>query len=206
MHFAITGHTALIAGVTNGLDVMTCSRAVGLQGLVIGVEPQPSSLVRARSNIELNVLPPNIRLVSAALGDMEGFIKIGAAPRENAGWSSIVLREHGELPYDIRIVPVATLLADLGVPSIDLMLLDLEGYELQALKGLQGGPLPTVLILEVHPKVLELTQTDPTEYYGAVEALGYRCFDLSGRCAGPGHKLPESNLICLRESARVIWV
>jgi hypothetical protein len=52
------GDGSIFAGVNFGLHVAIAARAVGPQGLVLGIEPQPNALLRARENLALNGLEP----------------------------------------------------------------------------------------------------------------------------------------------------
>jgi FkbM family methyltransferase len=191
------GQVALLAGVNVGLHVMVCSKAVGETGTIVAIEPQPVSLLRARENFNLNSLPDNIRLVSAALGDKAGLLPMGAAPLECTGWGSFVLREKGKHPYTVGVHTVSEVLSQLDVRELDLMLLDVEGFELPVLRAMHQGVRPQILILEVHPAVLKISKDNARSYYDAVQELGYRCFDLRGNPAQSESDLLESNLICL---------
>ena len=201
------GYTALLAGVNFGLHTMVASRAVGDEGCVIAVEPQPCSLHRSRENFEINRLGKNLRIVSAALGSSTALSPMGKAPVHNSGWASMVLRSTDELPYYVSVQTVPDILENLNCSDVNLILLDVEGFELPVLQGMQNGPLPGILILEVHPTVLKLMQIDPHKYFDAVTSLGYKCFDLFGNPATPATELAENNLICLASNHQEIcWV
>ncbi len=197
----------LIAGVTNGLDVLVASQAAGTAGRVIAVEPQPRSVCIARENFLLNNSFSNIMLVCAALGSEQGVASISPAPEANSGWSSIVLRDPGELPFRVRTVSVPALLHDLELARLDFMLLDVEGFELHVLQGMASGPLPSILILEAHPIVLSHIGKTTKDYTAAVAALGYDAFDLLGAPVGDRDRFPENNLVCLRgvDPSSVRW-
>lgn len=193
-----TEGVGLFAGVNFGLHVMVASRSVGARGRIIGVEPQPVALCKAMRNIELNALPPNITLVSGALGARQEVARMAEAPRENSGWASLVLRDPTGSPLHVQVTPLPMLLERLAVTRLDLMLLDVEGFELPVIDGMRGGPLPDLLVLEVHPVVLERTGESAARYFAAAEALGYECRDLHGAAAEPGSRLVENNLVCVR--------
>ena len=201
------GEKILLAGVNFGLHVMLCSRSVGESGCVIGVEPQPASLRRTSQNISLNNLPSNIKLVSGGLGCRREIIPMAEAPSANTGQASIVLRDVGSHPYYVQVDSLPNLLDCLDIDHLDLMLLDVEGYELPVLEGMMNGPKPSVLVLEIHPIVLRYIKTDPSAYYSAVHKLGYECFNLYGETAKPGDELPENNLIgVLSKAAEPYWL
>ena len=77
------GDTALLAGVNNGLHVIVAAQAVGPRGCVIGVEPQPDALVRARKNIALNGFEGTVRMVAGALGDVSALVPMAWSSPEN---------------------------------------------------------------------------------------------------------------------------
>src|SRR5207302_2202408 len=113
-----------------------------------------------------------------------GLVPMAEAPRENTGWGSIVLRQPGNHPYYVQVESVSNVLARLGVKKLDLMVLDVEGYELPVLDGM-GAVRPQLIVLEVHPIVLEQIGAKPEAYYDAVQRLGYECFDLHGILSKP---------------------
>jgi FkbM family methyltransferase len=199
------GNQILIAGVTNAIDVMIAARRAGPSGVVVGVEPQPFSLQRASRNCELNQLN-NVRLVSGGLGESATIVPLGEVPRNSVGWSSYVTRAAGSCPYQTQIDTVPSFLSRLHLrPELDLMLLDVEGYELPILRGL-GSLRPRKVIIEVHPPVLELVKMTQDDYYSALSKLGYSLFDLHGTPASPGSAIPESNLIGLQSGEAVTWI
>jgi FkbM family methyltransferase len=199
------GSVALFAGANTGFHLIRAGRRVGETGKVVGVEPQPLSLYRARRNIAENNLT-NVVLVAAGIGNKDGIIPMGPAPEDNTGWASFVLRDPGRTPFHVTVWRYDSLLDHLQLPSVDLMLLDVEGYELSVLQGMSPASAPSILLTEVHPKVLELLSGKESTYYETLNAMGYSTWTLNGQPAQPGTKLPDSNLVCVKAGCPLpVW-
>lgn len=78
--------SAVLAGVNNGLHAIVAARAVGATGKVVGCEPQPGALLRARLNMELNGMSDGpLRLVACALGSGRGLAPMAWSTTDNPG-------------------------------------------------------------------------------------------------------------------------
>jgi len=91
----------------------------------------------------------------------------------------------GLTPYKVE-VPVATLtsvLADASLDSIDLLSLDVEGYELEVLRGLDLSRFrPKYLLIEVNER--SAVESYLTERgYVAIEELSHRDVLYAARCS-----------------------
>ena len=119
---------------------------------VIAVEPYPPSIERLHTHIRLNAIEERVEVVESALGMAEGTARISTsahdatatvAPNQEADTST---GDHVEVPM-IRG-------ASLPGPSPTLLMIDVEGLELDVLEGL-GARLETVrrAVVEVHEGV-----------------------------------------------------
>lgn len=199
------GQTAVLAGVNIGLHVIVASRAVGPTGRVIGVEPQPASVLRARQNILLNDLPDNVLLVSGGLGSQRCILPMAPAPSHNSGMASFVdsTEERCRLQIDVR--PLAELLGQLGMRRPDLTLLDVEGFELEVLRGIDRETAPKLMIVETKGKHLEKAGASEQALFDRLKELGYQSFhDLHGEAASVGSDLAEFNLVAVHERAEEV--
>jgi FkbM family methyltransferase len=201
------GETAVFAGANTGLHLITAALAVGESGTVVGVEPQPLSLHRMMRNIHSNPVHSKVHLVSGGLGEAQLLVPMGEAPPDHTGWASLVLRDPGRIPYQIQVLRYEMLAEHLALPRVKLMLLDVEGYELQALRGMSRANCPAILLVEVHNTVLSMTKTTPQQYFDAVVALGYETWNMDGRRASPNESIIDNNLVCVRYDVTVVhWL
>lgn len=198
------GNVAVLAGVNFGLHVAIAARRVGPTGLVIGIEPQPASLLRAAANLALNGFTAQVRLISAALGDENRLARMSWACPENTGAASF-LRD-GPTGFTATIMPTAAIVREVTDRPVRLMLLDVEGFEWFAVRGLGDGPYPELLAIEVIPELVKAAGIEPPRLFEQLVVMGYALHDLFGRpVSASAGALPEANLIAVRDGVRVAW-
>lgn len=189
-----------------GLHVIVAARAVGPGGRVIGVEPQPGALLRAAENITLNQLTSNVTLISAALGDQAQWIHMAWAAMDNSGAASLF--DESKEGLTVFITRMQDLLQLLHIESVRLLVLDVQGFELRALNGLNGGPMPDLIVMEVDPSFILRAGHTPAKLLGKLSALGYDLFDLHGTSINVDHHtFDEANVVGVRQKiSHVAWV
>jgi FkbM family methyltransferase len=198
------GESAVLAGVNNGLHLIVAAKAVGRTGSVIGIEPQPAALLRARSNLELNEVGEQVRLVAAGIGATNALTHMAWSDPGNAGTASLFDRGPGAT---VAVLPLSSILAALQPTPLRLILLDVQGYELQALDGLQPDDLPELLVVEDCEEFLLRAGTSRESLYAKMRDLGYRLHDLTGRELNGVREVPlESNIVGRKDRAPVTWV
>ena len=198
------GDHALLAGVNNGMHVIAAAQSVGPKGCVVGVEPQPAALLRARRNIEMNGVEGTVRLVAAALGTEASLGGMSWSKPENSGAASLLDSGPG---FVVPLVRLSNVIRDVCQGRLRLVLLDVQGYEVPALQGLGRDSLPDVLIVEDGAEWLEKAGSSRRALYGEVSALGYELYDLFGNSVtSDGPPLHEENLVGVRPGASVIWL
>lgn len=123
-----SGDTVVDIGANIGTFTMCASVLVGESGRVISIEAHPKTARIAASNIKLNNLI-NCELLTVALGEKRG--KIGFSD----GVYDDVNRVDEKSSLVVDIVPLDELCVFADVKRIDLVKIDVEGYELFVLKG-----------------------------------------------------------------------
>ncbi len=196
--------TAILAGVNNGLHTIVAAKAVGAAGRVVGCEPQPAALLRARLNIELNGIPEgSLRLVAAALSTERGLSPMPWPPLDNRGAASFFDDGDG---FTAPLVTLAEVARSLALGPVRLLLLDIQGFELPALAGL-GDLRPDIAVIEDRVEHVTKAGESRASLYRRLEELGYELHDLHGDpVAEPGEPLPEHNLIGVQAGRAVQWV
>ena len=125
------GFKVLDVGAYIGVYTLKAAKKAGSQGRVISVEPEEENFRFLLKNIEINEFN-NIIPVKAALSDFDGNGLLYLSAYGSG--------EHSMLPRSQKkiIVPVRTvdgLMRTLRMDSVDVMKIDVEGAEIQVLKG-----------------------------------------------------------------------
>lgn len=196
------GDGAILAGTNFGLHVAVAATAVGSTGLVLGVEPQPAALLRTRLNLELNGLLPRVRLVQGALGREGGLVRMAWSAPVNPGAASLLDEGEGFLT---ALMPLDSVKHRLAGRPFRLLLLDVQGYELEAVRGLELGDGPDLAVVELDPEFLSRAATPAAAVVEAFTAAGYGVFDLYGNPPRDLLDLPERNFVAVKSSADVHW-
>jgi FkbM family methyltransferase len=196
------GDGAMLAGVNFGLHANVAASAVGPDGIVVGVEPQPAAVLRTRHNLELNGLLPRVLLVQAALGRCEQLVRMAWSNPDNAGAASLLNDGAG---FSVPMLRLGSVRPLLGARRFRLLLLDVEGYEREVLAGLDAESRPEVVVIEVEPRFLTRLGFAGADLADILAAAGYTLFDLHGRPGPDLIELPEHNLVAVKKDADVNW-
>lgn len=126
---ANTGLYSVLAGVQNP------------GARIVSFEPHPTNYARLTRNVELNALT-NVQTERLAVGDSVGTIEFSIPENEGISLVSSAVGAFSEAFFDIRYkqvrVPQTSLdayLAEHRLGPVDLLVLDVEYYELQVLRG-----------------------------------------------------------------------
>lgn len=143
-----SGDTVVDAGAFIGRHTMAYAREVGPSGRVIAIEPHPENFRLLLRNVRQNGYR-NVTCVRCALSDYSGEGRL-AYDRET---STGALSPGKARSVAVRVRTLDDLLSELQVPQVDLMKVDVEGAELDLLRGatvtLGKGRQPQ-LIIENH--------------------------------------------------------
>jgi FkbM family methyltransferase len=142
------GMTVYDIGCNVGFFTIIAARAVGPTGRVLGFDPVPANVLATRRNAELNG-QANVELHTVAVGARDGAGSFLVDAR-SSGWGRLVAAGAGTLEVDVVALDGRIAAGELPVP--DVIKLDVEGGEVDALAGLtrtlrEHRP---VLLVEVH--------------------------------------------------------
>jgi FkbM family methyltransferase len=196
------GDAAVLAGTNFGLHVARAAHCVGEAGLVIGVEPQPAALLRTRLNLALNGLLSNVKLIQGALGRAEQVTFMPWSDPQNAGAASLFDRGPG---FYVQVLRLDSLLPVLWRGRLRLLLLDVQGYESDALAGVNLVDGPELAVIELDPEFLGRAGVTAHEIAQTLLTAGYSLFDLHGNSSLSLEELPERNLVAVRPGVSVHW-
>jgi FkbM family methyltransferase len=142
------GMTFIDVGANKGDFTLLAAKAVGPAGTVISIEPEPENYAYLRASIELNGYR-NIRTFALALSDSNGTAKLRLAPKSGAHTLSPD-QKIGNNTIPIATATLDSLLDRCGIARVDLIKIDVQGWELQVLRGahrtLCSNPAAVVLL------------------------------------------------------------
>ena len=178
------GDLALDVGANIGQMTSVMAAAVGDEGRVIAFEPHPEVFRELRANadrwgraeatgaIELRNLAASSASGVAELGEGESFAS-------NAGTAS--MRSGEESYVAVMRVPARRLDEEVGNATVGVMKLDVEGHELEALRGAEG------LLAEgrIRDLVFEDFGRPPTPVMSFLAARGYSIYSFDQAILGP---------------------
>lgn len=137
------GMTFMDIGANFGTYTLIGAQAVGDEGRVIAIEPSPAIAALLLENVIMNGFAGRCRVLPCALGDCEGTATLHEfATRQGSNTLLPQIADIARAEYDetitARTVPLRTLdaiIAECAPDRIDLIKIDVEGFEEQVLEG-----------------------------------------------------------------------
>ena len=131
------GMTVVDAGAHAGQYTLLAAKRLGPGGRVIAFEPNPEALRRLRRNIRANRFEDRVTIHERALGDTNTTMVLHASDDDlNLGGASLLPQPNA--PSTIEVM--CSRLDDvIGEERIDVMKVDVEGFESQVLEGARGA-------------------------------------------------------------------
>jgi len=172
------GSTFLDIGANIGLMSSIASKIVGADGKVLAVEANPKTVEILQHNLALNKAE-NVSIFPFALGSEKGTATLFENWNVNRGGASLLAQEE----QDGVDVPVEKIDDIFEHDKIDLIKIDVEGFELEVLKGGMGvlkEQLP-ILIIEVSEQREHEAGVTPEEIADFVRSIGnYKLYKQKG--------------------------
>ena len=174
-------------GANIGFFTVLGARLVGPQGRVVAFEPVPACARAVARNIELNGFG-HAEIREEAVGARSGSARLLVVGE--ASWSHLASTgRHADVrdEIDVAVVSIDELVAAGAIPPPDVVKIDTEGAELQAIAGMRAT------IASHRPAIVcELHDTN-AEFCALMDELGYTTTNLDGpqpvAAAGPVHAL-----------------
>jgi len=126
----------LDVGANEGQFAQLCLRLTSAE--VISFEPHPVTYQKLQKNIQNSRWRGFEMGLGSENGELELFDHAGQAGSQHASFQQGVFTEVHQTAYEVRKVAVKTLdslLTEFGNKPIDLLKIDVEGFELEVLKG-----------------------------------------------------------------------
>jgi FkbM family methyltransferase len=151
--FLKPGMNVVDIGGNLGYYALLEAQMVGDAGRVIAIEPVASNFAQLSKNVAANGYR-NIVLENVAIGTFNGSAPIYLSKKSN--WHSLHPVPWETSEVTVRVSTLDSLLARHELPSIDLIRMDLEGYEIKVIRGMKSTikKYRPGLLIELHPQVV----------------------------------------------------
>jgi FkbM family methyltransferase len=179
------GGTFVDIGANVGIYTVAITRATGCR--TVAIEPEPHNFARLQANLALNPALAVTAVNCAATPTLTTVALAVTKPSERA-WTHIGSAS-GDGGIEVPGRPLEQILREAGVASVTLIKIDVEGYEPEALAGLDWHGS-----LRPHAVLMECSTLD-TAKHALMEGHGYDALTVDGRpCAGLD-QFPEGNVL-----------
>ena len=147
------GDTVLTAGLHIGYVAAIAARLAGRDGVVFSAEPDPAARELAQQNLALlDAGCAPVRVLAGGLSDADTSLTINLS--STLGHSSLAAPHH---PRSREVVPLRrgdAWLHEHGTRAIDVLVLDVEGWECHVLRGLSR-------VIAASPRLVALIEVSP---------------------------------------------
>jgi FkbM family methyltransferase len=167
-HLIQKGSLVVECGCNHGFTTLLLSKWVGDQGKVIAFDANSENVAIARKNMELNEIK-NVEIHVDAVGNQIGTLSV------TAGTNAEVASPFVQGEVEVTAIRLDDYLAS-QIP--DLIKIDIEGYELECLKGL-GSTLAkknSNLSIEVHAEALRSYSASVADLFEFIGLEDYVCW------------------------------
>lgn len=174
------GDVVADVGAYVGLYTLAMARRVGPSGKVIAFEPDPDSFDGLSRHVTLNGVAGTVELCQAVVGCEDGVVAFAAG----RGSESRVAAVDG-VSAERLMTPVVRLDSVLHDGRLDVLKIDVEGYEelvLRGARGLLSDPLrkPRAIYIEVHPYAWSGPWTTSESLLSLLQEYAYAAYFLTG--------------------------
>jgi FkbM family methyltransferase len=162
---------------------------------VIAIEPNPQICAQLLENRRLNNLERQIEIVCAAVTRERRLVEFGVPPPQNLGMSREALPSDTDKFRTVGL-PLGELLTDMGVVSVEVLKIDVEGAEWGVIQGFflnSNRRPPNNIVFEYIPDSFNYGTT-PNDVLTFLNQLGYELFTVHGEKFLDARNLPESNI------------
>ena len=183
LEFANEADVVLDIGGNIGQTALMLAKKVGEAGKVISFEPFPNSISRFEKNLALNPDVANVSLQKFGLGSKEQDVRMIEEGANNSAGNRIVANDAAVSAQviEIKVRVLDDFVRDLAPERIDLIKIDVEGYEMRVLEGAEKTLVKfrPKLFIEVSDQALQNQNSSASEVISFLAHLGYRFRDMS---------------------------
>jgi len=169
------GDVVLDVGANIGVTALRAAQAVGPSGRVFAFEPDPTNCQGCRRHVAGNGVT-NVEVIEAALGEKAGSAVIAVRDPHNRGMNRL---ERDPLPTGAGAPTSVTTIDDFvaakGMERLDVIKVDVEGYEFAVLRGGRAAleRFRPTLFLEIDDGLLAAQGESASKVLSFLKDLGY---------------------------------
>ena len=173
------GMTFLDVGANIGYYTALGSHLVGLKGKVISLEPDPESFSYLEQTISANN-SSNVLAFQVAASDKKTLSPLYIST-ENRGDNRLYASSEDRTEILVKTQPLDELLFEHNIDQVDLIKIDVQGYEPKVIEGLKktiSRSQQIVLITEFWPKGITDAGADAKVFLDNLRNLGLTLYEL----------------------------
>ena len=173
------GMTFLDVGANLGYYTALAARAVGPNGRVLAVEPDPDSFGYLEQTIAANAVG-NVQAFPVAASDAPATLPLYIST-DNRGDNRLYASGEDRPQVEVAARPLDALLRENKIDTVDLIKIDVQGYEPKVISGLRetitASPNLT-LLTEFWPQGIDEAGEDANEFLQTLRELGLTLHEL----------------------------
>ena len=183
------GMTFLDVGANLGYYTALAARAVGPNGRVLAVEPDPDSFGYLEQTIAANAIG-NVKAFPVAASDAHAMLPLYIST-DNRGDNRLYASDEERPQVEVEARPLDALLRENKIETVDLIKIDVQGYEPKVIAGLRETIIASpnlTLLTEFWPQGMTEAGGDANEFLQTLRELGLTLHELK-----PDGSLAELN-------------
>lgn len=169
------GDTVVDVGANIGYYSLLFSQYVGDTGRIYSFEPAPALVSELEKNVNLNNCR-NVEISKAALSDHSGTANFYMGPIDNSGLSSFREPRQSVSSFEVDLKPFDDFVKE--KKGITLVKIDVEGAELQVLRGMEKllRDLRPNLLVEITDAFLKELGDSANSLQAFLKTFDYMCY------------------------------
>jgi FkbM family methyltransferase len=176
-----TDYRVADVGANQGLYTLFLSRLVP-DGHVFGFEPDPVLFASLKENVSRNC-DQNVSLFNYAVASKAGSLSLMEGQLNRGDNRIVSSAQPGAVISKVRAIALDTMIPDL---RLDLLKIDVQGFELEVLRGaekLLDANRNLLVLIEFWPHGLQLAGSTPEEVLGLLKAHGFATYQLGKKAS-----------------------
>jgi len=173
------GMTFLDVGANLGYYTALAARAVGPNGRVLAVEPDPDSFGYLEQTIAANAVG-NVQAFPVAASDAPATLPLYIST-DNRGDNRLYASGEDRPQVEVAARPLDALLRENKIDTVDLIKIDVQGYEPKVIAGLRETITSSpnlALLTEFWPQGIDEAGEDANEFLQTLRELGLTLHEL----------------------------